>query len=153
MTLEEVALALADVRLDLRMRVLPGLNGSILIDDSYNASPPSVLGALDLLAELPGRRIAVLGPMAELGAASAEGNLRVGESAARSCDVLVVVGEEAVPIAEAARSAGARAVRTCDGVEAAAERLHRELSGRDHVLIKGSRAAGLESLVDALVAR
>ena len=69
------------------------LGGVTLVDDTYNASPRSVVAALDLLAGLPGRRVAVLGEMLELGEAADEGHRAVGEAAARTVDWLVVVGD------------------------------------------------------------
>lgn len=151
MSLGEVAAALAEARPELRLRVAPGLNGSTIIDDSYNASPASMLAALDLLSELPGRRVAVLGDMLELGAAEEEGHRRVGERAASACDVLFVTGERGRTIGDAARAAGHGDVRVLgdDGAEA----LGRELRAGDHVLIKASRALELESVVKALVSR
>ena len=82
MSLDEIAAALHEARLDLRLTVRPGPNGSTLIDDSYNASPASMIAALDLLAETPGRRVALLGHMRELGAAERDGHERVGAYAA-----------------------------------------------------------------------
>ena len=79
---------------------------STLVDDTYNASPRSVVAALDLLAGLPGRRVAVLGEMLELGDAADEGHRAVGEAAARTVDWLVVVGDGAAGIADGARAAG-----------------------------------------------
>src|SRR3990172_2070260 len=87
---------------DHRSRLLPGLNGRTILDDSYNASLASMLAALDLLAELPARRIALLGEMRELGAAEEEGHRRVGARAGQACDLLIVVGARARLIAEAA---------------------------------------------------
>jgi UDP-N-acetylmuramyl pentapeptide synthase len=63
-----------------------------------------------------------------------------------------VIGEEARDIGESARAAGLRDVRLIDSPQAAAEILHAELTGDDYVLIKASRAVGLESLVEELVA-
>ncbi len=152
MTLSEIAEALHEVRLDLRLTVRQGPNGSTIIDDSYNASPASMLAALDLLSETPGRRIALLGQMRELGTEDRGGHERVGTYAAGKCDLLLVVGEEARVLADAARSAGAN-VEWLATAEEAAERLRKELRAGDHCLVKASRAVGLESVVEALVAK
>ncbi len=153
MTLHEVADALGRARPELRLRVLAGPRGSTIIDDSYNASPASMLAALDLLAELPGpagRRIALLGEMLELGAAEEEGHRQVGERAVAACDLLFVLGERARPLAEAARTAGLRDVRFLESAAEAAEALRGELREGDYVLVKASRALALEDVVDAL---
>jgi UDP-N-acetylmuramoyl-tripeptide--D-alanyl-D-alanine ligase len=150
MTLEEIADALTQARPELRLRVVPGPNGSTIIDDSYNASPASMLAALDLLGELGGRRIAVLGDMRELGAATEEGHRRVGERAATACDVLFVAGEYGRIIGESARSAGLNDVCELETKDAA-ETLRRELKKGDHALIKASRALELENVVKELV--
>ncbi len=151
MSLEEVAAALADARPGLRLTPKPGPHSSIIIDDSYNASPASMLAALDLLAECPGRRIAVLGDMRELGPASDEGHRSVGRHTVGCCDVLVVVGGDAHLIEEEARRGGHSDVRFAATSDDAASLLQKELRSGDHVLIKASRAVGLESVVDALV--
>ncbi|MFQ6020089.1 MAG: UDP-N-acetylmuramoyl-tripeptide--D-alanyl-D-alanine ligase, partial [Dehalococcoidia bacterium] len=91
-TLAEAAQALASAQPPLRLRLLPGANGSTLLDDSYNASPASVLAALDLLSEMKGRRLALLGDMLELGTAETEAHRQAGEAAARACDDLLLVG-------------------------------------------------------------
>lgn len=150
-SLSEITAGLADARPDLRLTPRTGPNGSVIIDDSYNASPASMLGALDLLSECPERRIAVLGDMRELGAASQEGHRTVGRHTLGRCDVVVVVGEDARLIEEGARSAGHPWVYFVDSTEEAIAFLRRELRTGDHVLIKGSRAVGLESVVGALV--
>jgi UDP-N-acetylmuramoyl-tripeptide--D-alanyl-D-alanine ligase len=151
MSLEEVAAALADARPDLRLTPRPGPNGSTIIDDSYNASPASMLAALDLLAECPGRRLAVLGDMRELGMASDEGHRSVGQHTVGRCEILVVVGGDAHLIEEEARRGGHPDVRFTATSDDAASLLRKELRSGDHVLIKASRAVGLESVVDALV--
>jgi UDP-N-acetylmuramoyl-tripeptide--D-alanyl-D-alanine ligase len=123
-----------------------------LIDDTYNASPRSVEAALDLLADLPGRRGAVLGEMLELGEASDEGHRAVGEAAGRTADWLIVVGEGATGIAEGAVSAGldpARVVRVKDA-EAALDVVTNRLRDGDVVLLKASRGIGLDRVVDGL---
>jgi UDP-N-acetylmuramoyl-tripeptide--D-alanyl-D-alanine ligase len=152
LTLEQVADGLAAARPDLRLTRRAGPNGSVVIDDSYNASPASMLAALDLLSECPGRRIAVLGGMRELGAATSEGNRAVGERAAGTCEILFAVGSEARTIGEVAAGAGLDDVRYPASADETTEILHSELREGDYVLIKASRAVGLESVVEALVA-
>jgi len=152
MALNEVADALEASRPDLRSRVLSGRNGATILDDSYNASPASMLAALDLLAELPGRRIALLGEMLELGAAEEDGHRQVGERAATACDLLLVVGERAKPLAEAAEG-GSAEVRRLNSNAEAIDALESELREGDHLLIKASRATAFEEVVSALIER
>jgi len=151
LSLAEIAGALRQARPDLRLRVLRAPNGATILDDSYNASPQSMLAALGLLAELPGRRIAVLGEMRELGAAEEEGHRQVGERAAACADLVLVVGKRARPLYEAAVAAGSGA-RFFNVPEDALPALRDELKPGDHVLVKASRAVALETVVDALVA-
>lgn len=125
-----------------------------IVDDSYNASPDSMVAALDLLASLSGRRVAVLGEMLELGEASEALHRTVGAHAAVTADLLITVGEGAAPIADGAAAAGmqtgARASAT-DRTEALALLLER-LAPDDIVLVKASRGAALDWIVDRLVA-
>ena len=150
LTLPEVAAALAEARPPLRLRVLAGVKGSTILDDSYNASPASMLAALDLLSEMKGRRLALLGDMLELGEAEEEGHRQVGERAARACDALFLVGERARIMAEAARAAGLAEVRVFESKEEAAASLKPELQGSDYLLVKASRGLALETVVEAL---
>ncbi len=150
MSLRDVADALANARPELLSRVLPGPNGSTILDESYNASPASMLAALDLLAELPGRRVALLGDMLELGAMEEEGHRRVGERAATACDVVLAVGPRASIVALAARDAGAKDVRQLDSTGDAIDALRKELRSGDHVLVKASRAMAFEEVIAAL---
>ena len=124
-----------------------------LIDDAYNASPTSVVAALDLLAGLPGRRVAVLGEMLELGKGSVAGHRDVGTAAAATCDLLVVVGQAAHGIAVGAREAGLDASRILEvrDREAAVDLLQTRLQPGDVVLIKASRGVELDRLVPALL--
>jgi len=128
------------------------LGAVTLIDDAYNASPRSMVAALELLAGLPGRRGAVLGEMLELGDASAEGHRLVGEAAARIVDWLLVVGAGASGIAEGAQAAGmdpSSITRVRDADEAV-ESLPPRIRDGDVVLIKASRGIALERVVDGL---
>jgi UDP-N-acetylmuramoyl-tripeptide--D-alanyl-D-alanine ligase len=126
--------------------------GVTLVDDSYNASPRSVVAALELLGGLPGRRGAVLGEMLELGEASEDGHRTVGEAAARTVDWLVVVGRDAAPIAEGALDAGMEPGRitTARDVDAVLATLPPRLRRGDVVLVKASRGIGLDRLVNGL---
>jgi UDP-N-acetylmuramoyl-tripeptide--D-alanyl-D-alanine ligase len=152
MSLGEIARALAEARPDLRLTPRRGVNGCTIIDDSYNASPASMIAALDLLSELPGRRVALLGDMRELGSAEDEGHRRAGRRAASACDLLFVTGERAHPLYEAALKAGMTTARYVSAGEAI-DALRHELRAGDYLLVKASRAVGLEAVVDALVGR
>ncbi len=105
--LAECAAALRDVKLTGGRLERKELHGRLILDDSYNANPDSMLAALDALASIPtsGRRIAVLGKMGELGDAAQEGYRAIGASATeKRIDCLVTVGQEAEAIAEAAQA-------------------------------------------------
>ena len=123
-----------------------------IVDDSYNASPRSVVAALDLLAGLPGRRGAILGEMLELGDASEEGHRMVGEAAARSVDWLVAIGRGAAPIAAGAVDAGMDPARVsvAPDQDAVVATLPPRLRAGDVVLVKASRGIGLDRLVESL---
>jgi UDP-N-acetylmuramoyl-tripeptide--D-alanyl-D-alanine ligase len=128
------------------------LQGLTVIDDSYNASPGSVSAALDLLADLPGRHVAVLGEMLELGEAHEAGHRSVGELAGQIADLLIVVGEDAGGIVAGALDAGLDPgrVHAARDAEAALDVLRPRLRDGDVVLVKASRGIGLDRLVDAL---
>lgn len=135
-----------------RLAVLRGKNDVTVLDDTYNASPASMIAALDLLGQMAGRRIAVLGDMLELGSYEEEGHSSVGRHAASIADALVVVGERARIIADAARAAGLedeRLFRFDDNDQVIAH-LRRELRPGDYVLIKGSHAMQLDEVVAAV---
>ena len=122
-----------------------------VIDDSYNSSPAAVHAALTVLRAVPGRRVAVLGDMLELGSLSIRAHEAVGADVAKSVDALVAVGELAATIAASAERHGLRDVhRAADGGEALV-RLRQLLRPGDTVLVKGSRALALDKLADALV--
>jgi UDP-N-acetylmuramoyl-tripeptide--D-alanyl-D-alanine ligase len=105
-----------------------------------------------VLASLPGRPVAVLGEMLELGDAHAASHRVVGEAAGRGVTELVVVGDGARGIADGAVAAGLAAshVHRVSDRAAAIEILRAILRPGDAVLVKASRGAALESIVDAL---
>jgi UDP-N-acetylmuramoyl-tripeptide--D-alanyl-D-alanine ligase len=127
--------------------------GWLLLDDSYNAGPDSMKAALDLLATLPGRHVAVLGEMLELGPDASALHREVGRHAAGRADLVVVVGEGAEPVADGAREAGVPPdlVVEVPDRRAALGRLGSLLAVGDTVLFKGSRGAALDELVAAVV--
>lgn len=146
--LDAAAAALATASLSSRrmeLRELPC--GAMLVDDSYNANPDSTRAALDALSAIEGRRrIAVLGPMLELGDASEAEHRAVGEYAASRADVVATVGEAARPIAD---GAGERAVTLADN-NAAVDWLGDRIATGDVVLVKASRGAHLDEVAAAL---
>ena len=150
MTPDELAEALARARVPLRLRVYRGRNDSTILDDTYNASPASMLAALELLADLPGRRIAVLGDMRELGSEEKEGHRMVGREAAQVAQVIYAIGELGHLIGEEARRAGHPAVSLWSSKEEAARHLAEDLAVGDVVLLKGSRAMALETMLKEL---
>ena len=128
------------------------LRGVTVIDDSYNASPGSVAAALELLAGLPGRRVAVLGEMLELGEAHDAGHRAVGEAAAAIAELVVVVGAGAGGIAAGAKDAGLDPgrIHAVPDADVALDVLRPRLRDGDVVLVKASRGIGLDRLVDTL---
>jgi UDP-N-acetylmuramoyl-tripeptide--D-alanyl-D-alanine ligase len=121
-----------------------------ILDDSYNASPSSMIAALELLATLPGRHVAVLGGMRELGESHDRSHREVGKAAASLADLVIVVGEEADGIVAGASSLGEAVVRVPDR-EAALAALQERLKPGDAVLVKASRGVALEWIVESLV--
>lgn len=136
----------------LRLVAVDGINGSTLLDDSYNASPQSTLAALNLLDELDGRKIAVLGDMLELGNFEEEGHRKVGLRVIDSVDVLITVGRLGRIIAKEAQRWGfpPSSVYVLDDNAQTIELLQEIIVPGDIVLVKGSRALHLEEVVMAL---
>jgi UDP-N-acetylmuramoyl-tripeptide--D-alanyl-D-alanine ligase len=124
-----------------------------ILDDSYNASPDTMAAALELLATLPGRHVAVLGEMLELGDGTDDGHRDVGRRAAQLADRLVAIGRGARLIGEAAIEAGmpADAVDAVPDRDAASALLAQTLQPGDTILVKASRGPALDLLVDELV--
>ncbi len=142
------AIEALDVPLRLTVRTLAG--GVTLLDDTYNANPASMLAALDLISQMPGRRVALLGDMRELGALSDQSHDRIGARAAEVLDVLFTVGDLAARIAASARSAGLTTVEHLASKEQATAALDGVLQAGDVLLVKGSRALELETVVQTL---
>jgi UDP-N-acetylmuramoyl-tripeptide--D-alanyl-D-alanine ligase len=126
-----------------------------ILDDSYNAGPDSMLAALATLSELPGRHVAVLGEMAELGDLAEDAHREIGQLAGRTLELLVAVGAAGRTLADAALGAGldSNALVRVPDAEAAAAALEPRLRPGDVVLVKASRSVGLERVAEALVER
>ncbi len=130
-----------------RLTHLQGIGGAMLIDDSYNANPDSVGAAIEFLANRPGVRYLVLGDLAELGPSAAEALGRLGEQArASGIDALLTMGDLARHASKAFGSGGVH----FDSVEALVNALEPHLGLGVTVLVKGSRSAGMERVVEAL---
>ncbi|MEH6636151.1 MAG: UDP-N-acetylmuramoyl-tripeptide--D-alanyl-D-alanine ligase, partial [Halioglobus sp.] len=122
--------------------------GATIIDDCYNANPGSVRAAIDMLAGCTGRRTLILGAMKELGDTSATLHRQIGGYARTAgIDQLWGVGPELL-ISVEAFGAGARYFADRTAVLAS---LHNDFSSADTVLVKGSRSAGMEQILRALV--
>jgi UDP-N-acetylmuramoyl-tripeptide--D-alanyl-D-alanine ligase len=151
---QEIVEGLQGTQSQLRLVAVQGPNGSLILDDTYNAAPPSVIAALNLLEDLDGRKVAVLGDMLELGAYEEEGHRLVGARAAEVADLLITVGERARWIAEEAVLAGmdAAKVETVGEASEALALLQTELQEQDVVLVKASRGIQLDLIVSELEA-
>jgi alanine racemase len=163
---QEIARALANLYpLPGRLNPLQGIEGAMLLEDTHNATPASVIAGLETLRALPaGNRIAVLGDMLRLGSYEEEAHRRVGQKAAQCVNYLVTRGERAALIAESARKAGlamehiiltsthedaAQAVRKIIALPGK----HDHYTGlKDAVLIKGSEEMRMEHVSELLMA-
>ncbi len=160
MTLEEIATALKNlVPTAGRMRPLPGIKGTLLIDDTYNASPMSTLAALKTLKYFDvaegKKRVVALGDMLELGPAAAEEHADIGrQAAAVGVDMLVTVGELGRDIAQGAIAAGMNEHRVASFVtsDEVGRFLQNEINQGDIILVKGSQGARMEKITKELMA-
>jgi len=153
---EEIVAGMQSSRNQLRLVVVPGINRSTVVDDTYNASPASTIAALNLLADLEptrtGRRVAVLGDMLELGQFTDEGHKLVGRRAADVVDLLITVGELGRRMGEEALAVGFEPEKLHmipDHVQTI-DLLRETINAGDLVLVKGSRAVGMEIIAAAI---
>ena len=130
-----------------RLSAVEGLNGTRLLDDTYNANPGAVKAALDVLVTLPGPHWCLLGAMGELGGESDRLHAELGHYAReRGIDFLGTLGEPARPASQAFGEGGAH----FDDREALTRHVLHHLPPGASVLVKGSRSAGMEHVVAAL---
>lgn len=139
-----------------RMETFVSASGVTIINDAYNANPTSMKAAVAALEDVPttGRRIAVLGDMAELGSLTELAHFELGELVANSSvDVLVAVGALGVRIGDGARAVGMSSddIRPCIDAIEASEVLDDLVEAGDTVLVKASRVLGLETVVEGML--
>lgn len=148
----EIIAGLRFGHMQLRLVAVRAESGALLLDDTYNASPESTLAALNLLAELEGRKVAVLGDMLELGQYERQGHHMVGLRAAEVADELIAIGARARGIAAAARAGGLadNAIHEVEDSPAAIALLRHRLGAGDVVLVKGSRGMQMDGIAPAL---
>ena len=151
LSIEDCAAGLAAAPLTKARLQIKEIGGVHFLDDSYNANPDSMKAALRTLVELDteGKRIAVLGEMRELGAESERGHREIGETAATlGVDQLITIGDVAELMAEGARAGGLNKVSSARSTAEAARLLGEIAEPGDLVLIKGSRAARTEEVIE-----
>jgi len=155
LTWQEIVGGLQSNQVQLRLVAVRGESGALILDDTYNASPESTLAALNLLDELDGRKVAILGDMLELGQYERQGHAMVGVRAAEVVDELITIGERGKLIAAAAAEAGLpeSRIKIYMRNQEAVDYLRDRLDSKDVVLVKGSRGMQMESIVSALEGR
>ncbi len=139
-----------------RMRLVRGVKDTLIIDDTYNASPAATMAALDTLALVApkGRRIAAIGDMLELGRQSVEEHRKIGAYAVKTADLLVTVGFRARDIAQGALDAGMSdgSILQYEDSGKAGDELQNLIKAGDCILIKGSQSTRMERMVEGIMA-
>ena len=152
LTWQQILDGLRQGHTQLRLSAVRTEGGALLLDDTYNASPESMLAAINLLAQLGGRKVAVLGDMLELGPYEKQGHEMVGVRVAEVADVLVTVGTRGHMIATAARQAGlgSKKITEFENSDEAIVHLRKSLTKDDVVLVKGSHGVRMDRVSTAL---
>jgi UDP-N-acetylmuramoyl-tripeptide--D-alanyl-D-alanine ligase len=152
LTWQEIVNGLRSASNELRLIAVRTEKGALILDDTYNASPESMLAALNLLNDMEGRKVAVLGDMLELGQYEHTGHELVGIRSAEVVDELITLGERAKIIAQSAMDAGLPAVKITilDETEQVIKYLKPVLKSSDVVLVKGSNMMRMDRIVSAL---
>lgn len=139
-----------------RLRLIPGIKQSLILDDTYNSSPAALSAALKTLntMETLGRKIVVIGDMMELGEYTIEAHKEIGRQAAGVVDLIVTVGLRAKFVAEGAKEKkfSLKHWKHFDDAVKAGEYLDKTIKTGDTVLIKGSQSIRLEKAVEAIMA-
>ena len=149
---QEIFEGFAQGHSQLRLVAVRSKTGALILDDTYNASPESMLAALNLLDEMDGRKFAVLGDMLELGPYERQGHEMVGMRTAQVAKTLLTLGQRAHMIADAARRAGMKSANILEfeETESIVDWLNKHLTSNDAVLIKGSHGLRMDRITSAL---
>ena len=149
---EEIIRGLRSGHTQLRLVAVKAACGAMILDDTYNASPKSMLADLNLLEEMEGRKVAVLGDMLELGQYEYQGHRKVGIRAAEVADTLVTVGKLGEIIAKTAAESGLndKHIHSFEDNQGVIQFLNQNLTDKDVVLVKGSRGMQMDKIVAAL---
>ncbi|HBT20115.1 MAG TPA: UDP-N-acetylmuramoyl-tripeptide--D-alanyl-D-alanine ligase [Peptococcaceae bacterium] len=155
LNLEEIRQGLKRINLTkMRLEHLKGIKDTVVINDAYNANPDSMKASLKVLRDFSGnRKIAVLGDMLELGEIAVKEHIEVGrETADLGIDYLITVGKLARNIAQGAADVGMsrEKIFCASNNEEAVEMIKKIIVPGDVILVKGSRAMGMEEIVNAL---
>lgn len=138
-----------------RMRLIFGINNSLIIDDTYNSSPFACESGLKTVREIKnnGRKIAVLGDMLELGKHTKEAHENIGKIAKENVDILVVVGQRALFTKEGAINAGMKSENIFDFPDSvqAGNFLKNFIQDRDLIFVKGSQGMRMERVVEEIM--
>ncbi|MGA2491131.1 MAG: UDP-N-acetylmuramoyl-tripeptide--D-alanyl-D-alanine ligase [Anaerolineales bacterium] len=152
LTWQEIIDGLCQGHTQLRLTTVRSEKGALLLDDTYNASPESMLAALNLLDELDGHKVAILGDMLELGQYEKQGHEIVGVRVAEVADTLITIGKLGHMIADAARRAGMQPDKIIEfeNTDEAIPHLQKSLTEKDVVLVKGSHGIHMDRIVASL---
>lgn len=152
---QEIFEGLSQGHTQLRLVAVRSKIGALILDDTYNASPESMLAAINLLDEMDGRKIAVLGDMLELGPYEKQGHEMVGMRAAQVVKTLLTLGPRAHMIADSARRAGMKPANILEfeTAEPIVDWLSKNLTEKDALLIKGSHGLRMDRITAALEVR
>jgi UDP-N-acetylmuramoyl-tripeptide--D-alanyl-D-alanine ligase len=155
MNLLEIAEAVKNFQAPIgRLNIIDGIKNTIIIEDSYNAAPQSVLAALEVLEKIKARRkLVALGNMLELGSETEAGHREVGRKVAQICQILFAVGDKAKFIADEAEKAGLDKKQIfcyTDSIEAKIP-IQNMLQEGDVILIKGSQGARMEFISEEIM--
>ncbi len=148
----EIIAGLSQTTAQLRLVAVPGPKDSIIIDDTYNSSPDSVMAACNLVKDLDGRHIVVLGDMLELGQMEEESHRLIGRRAADVAQILIAVGPRSRLLGEEALQVGMPADRVImvDDAVTAVPILEKIIQEKDIILVKGSYGMRMDRIVAAL---
>ncbi|MCX7871963.1 MAG: UDP-N-acetylmuramoyl-tripeptide--D-alanyl-D-alanine ligase [Verrucomicrobiae bacterium] len=150
---EQIQTGLSTLKQPAMRMQIENWNGTWILNDAYNANPDSMTAALNWLSELQcnGKKIAVLGTMAELGEFTETEHIEIGKLAATlSIDILIAVGEYAPLLAKGAKDSTNKKIEVFLDIKDAANRLKQICSKDDILLVKASRSARLEQIINLL---